>query len=205
MKSKNIEFYFDSVYLLTALILGIALLQENMHWAFMAFILFLGDSTHLTPRIYQIIINKKVPRLIGYGKMITSITMTIFYVLLWNIGIQLFQPDYVYLSKVIYALCAMRIILCVLPQNEWVSERASYIWGIYRNIPFILQGVMVFLLYFIHRTEVIGIKNMNVAIFLSFAFYIPVVLGAHKNPLLGMLMLPKTICYVWIIAMGLNL
>lgn len=34
---------------------------------------------------------------------------------------------------------------------------------------------------------------------LSFLFYIPVVVGAGTVPILGMLMLPKTICYVLIV------
>ncbi|MEG1292482.1 MAG: hypothetical protein RSD28_09320, partial [Lachnospiraceae bacterium] len=49
------------------------------------------------------------------------------------------------------------------------------------------------------------LRFMWIAILLSFAFYIPVVLGANKNPKLGMLMLPKTMAYVWIICMGLGL
>ena len=33
-------------------------------------------------------------------------------------------------------------------------------------------------------------------ILLSFAFYIPVAVGAGAVPMLGMLMLPKTVCYI---------
>ena len=36
-------------------------------------------------------------------------------------------------------------------------------------------------------------------ILLSFLFYIPVAVGAGLVPMLGMLMLPKTICYVLMI------
>ena len=34
---------------------------------------------------------------------------------------------------------------------------------------------------------------------IAFAFYIPVVVGADAVPLLGMLMLPKTVCYMLIL------
>jgi hypothetical protein len=37
---------------------------------------------------------------------------------------------------------------------------------------------------------------------LSFLFYIPMVLFADAVPLLGMLMIPKTRAYVWIVLMG---
>ena len=34
---------------------------------------------------------------------------------------------------------------------------------------------------------------------LSFLFYIPVAVGAGAIPMLGMLMLPKTVCYILMI------
>ena len=43
---------------------------------------------------------------------------------------------------------------------------------------------------------------MWLAILLSFGFYIPVVLFADQYPLLGMLMIPKTLAYVWVVFMG---
>jgi hypothetical protein len=36
-------------------------------------------------------------------------------------------------------------------------------------------------------------------ILLSFAFYVPVTVGAGAVPILGMLMLPKTVCYILMI------
>jgi hypothetical protein len=45
-------------------------------------------------------------------------------------------------------------------------------------------------------------RFMGLAIVLSFAFYIPVVLWADLHPLIGMLMLPKTCAYLWMVAMG---
>lgn len=40
------------------------------------------------------------------------------------------------------------------------------------------------------------------AIVLSFGFYIPVVLFADAVPMIGMLMIPKTCAYVWMVLMG---
>ena len=37
---------------------------------------------------------------------------------------------------------------------------------------------------------------------LSFGFYLPVVLFAEIVPLIGMLMIPKTLAYVWVVLMG---
>ena len=43
---------------------------------------------------------------------------------------------------------------------------------------------------------------MWLAIVLSFAFYIPVVLFSGVFPPIGALMIPKTCAYVWIVWMG---
>ena len=45
---------------------------------------------------------------------------------------------------------------------------------------------------------------MWLAITLSFAFYVPVVLWADVYPIIGTLMIPKTIAYVWVVWMGFS-
>ena len=43
---------------------------------------------------------------------------------------------------------------------------------------------------------------MWLAVTLSFGFYLPVVLFAETVPPIGMLMIPKTLAYVWVVLMG---
>lgn len=45
-------------------------------------------------------------------------------------------------------------------------------------------------------------KYMWFTIFLSFAFYAPVVLYSQKYPNIGLLMIPKTCAYVWTVLIG---
>ena len=45
---------------------------------------------------------------------------------------------------------------------------------------------------------------MALAIILSFALYVPVVLWGNVFPVVGVLMIPKTLAYVWIVLMGYN-
>ncbi|MDE6635605.1 MAG: hypothetical protein K2K09_03245, partial [Lachnospiraceae bacterium] len=77
-------------------------------------------------------------------------------------------------------------------------------WGIYRNIPFVLLGLLIIFLFAKKAAETndSGFRFMWLAIVLSFAFYITVVLFAGTVPVLGMLMIPKTCAYVWIVLMG---
>ena len=69
-------------------------------------------------------------------------------------------------------------------------------WGIIRNIPFTVLGAIVCFLYFRKKDERRRFRLIWLYILLSFLFYIPVAVGAGIVPMLGMLMLPKTVCYI---------
>ncbi|WP_066714185.1 hypothetical protein [Clostridium sp. Marseille-P299] len=208
------EAVFDALYLITALILGsiLILTESNNHIrllaGLMAIVLACGDAFHLVPRIMVIITHQeqKLRKALGIGKQITSITMTVFYLFLWQIGRMIFSPQLSnFFTYLIYFLAAIRILLCLLPQNKWLDRYPPIKWGIWRNIPFFLMGAVVALLYFLNRNHAQGLGFMWLAIVLSFAFYLPVVLWSNKNPKIGMLMLPKTCAYLWMLAMCLSL
>ena len=98
----------------------------------------------------------------------------------------------------IYLLAIIRIILCLFPQNGWFSNDSSFIWGIIRNIPFVILGLIIIVQYFNNRNKDKIFKNIWLYVTLSFIFYSIVVLGSSSISILGMFMLPKTICYVLI-------
>jgi len=209
-----VEAVFDIFYLAAASILGFILLSsalDNSARALagvMALMLVGGDAFHLLPRIVVIMAGQEEQfrRVLGRGKQITSITMTLFYLLLWQIGVVIFSPkDISFWSYLVYILTAVRIFLCLLPQNKWAERYPPVTWGIWRNVPFFLQGMTVAGLFFLQRSTVPGLGLMWLAIALSFAFYFPVVLWANKNPKIGMLMLPKTCVYLWMLAMCMTL
>lgn len=208
------EAAFDVLYLITALVLGFLLFfsasnsTPRMLAGVMALVLVFGDAFHLIPRI-MVIITGKEERLrpaLGRGKQITSITMTVFYLFLWQIGLMTLSPTDVNIwSYLVYLLATLRIILCLMPQNKWLERYPPFSWGVWRNIPFFLLGSVVAGLFFLYRNIVPGLSWMWLAITLSFAFYLPVVLWSNKNPKIGMLMLPKTCAYLWMLVMCLTL
>ena len=208
-----VEAVFDIFYLATASVIGFILLSTSDNSVrglagVMALVLAFGDAFHLVPRIMVIITHKEqyLRPSLGFGKQITSITMTLFYLLLWHIGMVIFSPkDIWFWSYLIYFLATVRIFLCLLPQNKWKERYPPVRWGIWRNIPFFLQGITVAVLFFLQRSTVLGLGWMWLAIALSFAFYLPVVLWANRNPKIGMLMLPKTCAYLWMLAMCMKL
>ena len=108
------------------------------------------------------------------------------------------------LMAAVYGLAGLRILLCLLPQNQWLSAEAPLSCGIYRNIPFALLGLLVVLLFYRSAKEQKdrAFRWMWLTIVLSFGFYIPVVLWADAVPMIGMLMIPKTCAYVWTVLIG---
>lgn len=65
-------------------------------------------------------------------------------------------------------------------------------------------GLLIIVLFYksAKETNDKNFKYMWLTIVLSFGFYIPVVLWADVNPLIGMLMIPKTCAYVWTVLIG---
>ncbi|MDR1687673.1 MAG: hypothetical protein LBS21_03565 [Clostridiales bacterium] len=204
---------FEVPYLIGVVTLGVLILRlakgrrQFKLFGIMAIILGCGDAFHLVPRMYALwtdgIANHSAS--LGFGKLVTSITMTVFYVFLYHVWQERYKrEDSKNIKFTLYALAALRIILCLFPQNSWFSADSPLSWGIYRNLPFVVLGGIIIYLYFIEarKNKDKAFRFMWLAITLSFAFYIPVVLWADKIPMLGMLMIPKTCAYVWIVWMG---
>ena len=210
-----VETLFDICYLVTVLTVGIRMIRgakgsrqfELFGW--MAVVLGAGDSFHLVPRAIALCTTglDSFAFQLGLGKWITSVTMTVFYVLLYYVWRERYEVEgQKPLTVAVYALAAIRVILCMMPQNQWLTDRSPLIWGICRNIPFALLGILVILLFYRSAKER-GDKAfgwMWLTIVLSFGFYIPVVLWAKAVPMIGMLMIPKTCAYVWTVMIGYN-
>lgn len=210
----KVEVIFDTLYLLVATLIGFYLFVSSagntirLLAGVMALVLALGDAFHLIPRIFVITTGEEeIFRFrLGRGKQITSITMTIFYILLWEVGNRLFNPfDIELWTMYLYLLAFIRIGLCLLPQNKWVDRYPPLSWGVYRNVPFFLMGMIVTIMFYKYRSFAPAFRMAWFAISLSFAFYLPVVFYANKHPKIGMLMLPKTIMYIWLLVMCLSI
>lgn len=208
-----IETLFDAVYLISVIAIGILMIRGSKGerqfrlFGWMAVVLGAGDSFHLVPRAVALCTTglENYTVSLGMGKCITSLTMTVFYVLLYHVWRQRYTVSgRGSLTATVYILAGVRIALCLMPQNRWLSVDAPLSWGIYRNIPFALLGLLVIVLFFrsAKEHEDKAFRWMWLTITLSFGFYIPVVLWADTIPLIGMLMIPKTCAYVWTVLIG---
>ena len=208
-----VETLFDAVYLISVITIGILMIRGSKGetqfrlFGWMAVVLGAGDSFHLVPRALALCTTglESYTVQLGLGKWITSVTMTIFYVLLYYVWRKRYQiTGKVGITAAVYGLSAVRIALCMMPQNQWLSAESPLAWGIYRNIPFALLGLLIIVLFYrsakAHQDR--AFRWMWLTIVLSFGFYIPVVLWADVVPLIGMLMIPKTCAYVWTVLIG---
>lgn len=208
-----VETVFDTCYLIGVITLGILMIvkshgnKQYKLFGIMAVVLGLGDAFHLIPRAVALCTTglEHYTFALGIGKFITSITMTVFYILLyyvWRVRYHVEGKNFYTAS--VYGLAALRILLCLFPQNAWTSSDSPLAWAIYRNIPFTIMGILIIVLFYKSSRENGDklFKNMWLTIVISFGFYLPVVLFADIVPVIGMLMIPKTLAYVWTVCIG---
>ena len=196
------ESSFDILYLLFAIISGCIILRRARNkteklMGLSAVILGCGDAFHLIPRVLNYFSTGYFTAALGIGKLVTSITMTVFYLLVYYVWLGYYQEkENRTTTLVLWILALVRIALCLFPQNGWLQNSSDMTWGILRNIPFAILGAIVCFLYFRKKEERRRFRMIWLYILLSFLFYIPVAIGAGAVPILGMLMLPKTVCYI---------
>lgn len=197
-------------------------------YGILTLVLCIGDAFHLVPRVLRGLrgTNPQIKRYLGRGLQISSITMTVFYILLIYIWKETF-PQFSLVPAIVYAVwisATIRIIICLLPQNDWTGDNSQadgtpqasdtkqasdtlrLRMSIMRNAVFVVTGLCVMWLYASSGTaHGLEMQRMVWAIAISFACYLPVTVLSRRYPLVGMLMIPKTCAYIWMIVMGLQL
>ncbi|MGM9619634.1 MAG: hypothetical protein ACI3W8_07380 [Oscillospiraceae bacterium] len=209
------ETLFDIVYLVTVVTLGVLMIRGSRGrkqytlFGIMAVTLGCGDAFHLVPRAVALCTTglESYTAALGIGKLITSVTMTLFYVLLYYVWRSRYQVSgRKETTVVVWVLALVRVALCLMPQNAWTSAAPPLAWGIYRNIPFAILGAWIVVLFYrsARKSRDKPFRYLWLTVVLSFACYIPVVLFADQIPAVGMLMIPKTCAYVWTVLIGFN-
>ena len=199
------ESTFDILYLLFAIVSGCLMLAKAQNrtgklMGLSALVLGCGDAFHLVPRVLNYFVDADFTAALGIGKLVTSVTMTFFYVLLYYVWLGHFkETEKKGLTAAVWILAVIRIALCAFPQNGWLENSGDLTWGIVRNVPFVGLGAVICVLFFLRRNESSRFRPVWIYVLLSFLFYIPVTVGAGAVPILGMLMLPKTVCYILLI------
>jgi hypothetical protein len=149
---------------------------------------FLGGSIHLA----------------GLGNLSTSITVTIFYVCFLELWRRRYDKPFTSWYYILVAAAVVRFIVMMLPQNHWESHIAPAGWAIFRNSFLTIQGLGVAILMWIDARKAHDrlFLTFSVLIFVSYICMWPVIPLYHRMPLIGMMMIPKTIAYMAIAFIG---
>lgn len=210
------EVIFDIGYLIFDLIAGIIFFifsKANplfILYGILTLTLCFGDAFHLIPRVKRALYgsNKKINRQLGLGLQVSSITMTIFYILLlyiWKLTFPELKAPFI-IEIIVWITGIIRIFICFLPQNNWLTNGGNMKLSIIRNSVFAITGLGIIILYIISgNTNNYNMTRMVWTIIISFVCYLPVTIFSKKYPKIGMLMIPKTCAYIWIIVMGLQI
>ena len=213
-----IEVSFNVAYLLVIWYLVLAMCRRRsavapahrrtadlVLWAFG--LLALGDTGHVGFRVLayaqggleaRITLPGVQLGLVGLGALATAITVTLFYVLMLQVWRARFDQPYGWFGYLLLAAAVIRLLLMIPAANEWNRVVPPQPWSTYRNLPLMLQGLGV--AYLILRDALVARDRtfiwVGIMILASYACYIPVILFVQQAPIIGMLMIPKTIAYV---------
>ena len=169
-----------------------------------------GDSFHLIPRSYALWTSglEANAAALGLGKFITSITMTIFYLLLYYIWRDRYQIKE---RKTLQSQCGyfQSLELHYVCYRKMTGLSTTSLSRSEFCVIFLLPSWESSSSSSLHRRPgnqpTASFRFMPLAVALSFGFYLPVVLFSGILPAIGALMIPKTLAYVWIVLMSWRL
>jgi hypothetical protein len=164
-------------------------------------LLGIGDLGHIGLRILAQLKLFGAEQWLGWGGLTTAITVTVFYVLMLEAWRLRFGRPFGALGGLLVAVAVVRLALLVPPANQWGASIPPFDWSLVRNIPLVILGVSVAVVY-LRDGQKPGQHSffiMGVLMAISYACYAPVILLVQRYPMVGLLMIPKTVAYL---AMG---
>ncbi len=178
---------------------------KRILWAFA--LLAIGDAGHVGFRVLAYALGglEATPvvlgtplSLVGLGALATAVTVTFFYVLVLDVWRVRFHRRYGWFEYLLLTAASVRLLVMMLPQNAWDSVVPPQPWSTIRNIPLMVLGLGA--AYLIVRDARAAHDRtftwIGAMILVSYACYTPVIFFVQQNPLVGMLMIPKTLAYV---------
>jgi hypothetical protein len=176
-----------------------------VRWAFA--LLALGDTGHVGFRVLayaqgnmqaSVSLLGREFGLVGLGALSTAVTVTFFYVLVLVAWKERFDREYGWFGYFLLACAAARLVIMIPAANQWNNVVPPQPWSLFRNLPLMIQGlgVAALILRDARRTHDRAFAWIGIMILVSYACYTPVILFVQQAPLVGMLMIPKTLAYV---------
>jgi len=205
------ETSFNVIYLIYICIIVILMLKnmgnvnekeiaaaKRIRLAFIA--LFIGDLGHVGARLIALFsgdvnLNHTV---LGIGTLLESVGLIFLFMFFTDAWRVHFDHQKSLLFKVLIGVGIVGLIIFVFPQNQWTAQTPPYVLQLIRNIPWVIQGIVLSFLIF-RDAKAAGDKQLTrigIYIFVSFFFYTPVLFFGGLAPWLGMLMIIGTVIYM---------
>jgi hypothetical protein len=170
----------------------------RFRWMFL--LLALGDSGHVGFRVLAYARGglQANPVLVGVGALSTAVTVTIFYMLLVDAWRLRYERPLGMAGWFLLGTGVLRLVIMLLPGNDWGQVVPPQPMSLIRNIPLAILGIGVMLLILrdAYRAGDRPFQGIGWCILISYLFYAPVILFVQQVPMVGMLMIPKTLAYV---------
>jgi hypothetical protein len=170
-----------------------------------------GDTFHVGARVVTavlggvratVMVGGVEASFIGLGMLATAYTVTVFYMVLAEARKLRSGGGADAAFWIVEVLLGLRLVLMALPGNAWESPVPPSGMGLVRNLPLAAAGVLMAILFVVEgrRGRDRAWELIGWSMIASYGFYTPVILFAARIPMLGLLMIPKTVAYV---AMGI--
>ena len=221
--SQWMELVFDAAYLVAIYTIVIMMSRRLRHaedpkgilrrFRSGFLLLAIGDTGHVGFRVLAYamggldtsvaIAGLRLP-LVGVGALATAVTVTVLYAILLDVWRLRFRGRFTAAWWVLMAVGVARLLIMIPPQNRWGDSVPPFGWSLARNIPLMALGLGIAVLMLLDalREKDMTFLWISVLIFLSYAFYTPVILLVQRIPAIGMLMIPKTVMYILMAIVG---
>ncbi len=170
------------------------------------FLLAVGDTGHVGFRVAAFAFGglEDNELLVGLGALATAVTVTGFYMLMAKVQSSANDSRRAAWYWTVMILGVIRLVFMTFPGNRWGQVVPPMLFSYIRNI--FLTGMGIIVAVMLWSEAKLEFKRFSraaaVCIFISFGFYLPVILFIRSVPMLGMLMIPKTLAYVALAVIG---
>lgn len=170
-------------------------------------LLALGDTGHVISRVAAYLMGGADAviqnsggsfSVVGIGRLTTSVTVTVFYGLFVEMWRLRYNRRFSAFYWALQGIGLFRLILMICPMNRWGAVVSPSDWSLYRNLPLLAVGIAVIILFLLegYRKSDKPFIGVGYAVLISFGFYLPVILWVDRMPMIGLLMIPKTLAYL---------
>jgi len=113
-------------------------------------LLALGDTGHVGFRVWAysqgslettVQLFGQSVGLVGLGALATAFTVTLFYVLMLELWRVRFHKRYGAFEYLLLAMAGLRLLMMLLPQNDWNEVEQTQPWSTIRNLTITIMGL----------------------------------------------------------------